>query len=356
MADAVRLSASGVKSILGLDPTVNVNPSNNIADVSFVNKFSPIEMRSYLNRLYVRPDRMGVNNNVTAGGILQYLRPIHEKLSSAKIEAEKLNKLAPEIEQSRILVSSSIMSPNDLQDGEFIFSFNDIPALEEDPDLLKEVTELYNQYFNHVLNLGIKSYDWIGDAMYTSGAKCILILPIATQIELRHRTQSAANANRFNAEVGFESFKEFIKGGDDYIFSGKKLSFADYLKGANVSVSNMVPSMESFGVRVPTEFCSSDDLDRYTKVEPAYKSTYGQSYVTGIEQMTINLKAKMAEGDLIRITENTDSFRYVNTSKESVADDIWSKLANKYGFNNRPVREECLKLTHKAISIEVIQR
>ena len=344
MADAVRLSASGVKSILGLDPTVNVNPNNNIADVSFVNKFSPVEMRSYLNRLYVRPDRMGVNNNVTAGGILQYLRPIHEKLSSAKIEAEKLNKLAPEIEQSRILVSSSIMSPNDLQDGEFIFSFNDIPALEEDPDLLKEVTELYNQYFNHVLNLGIKSYDWIGDAMYTSGAKCILILPIATQIELRHRTQSVANANRFNAEVGFESFKEFIKGGDDYIFSGKKLSFADYLKGADVSVSNMVPAMESFGVRVPTKFCSSDDLDRYTKVEPAYKSTYGQSYVTGIEQMTINLKAKMAEGDLIRITENTDSFRYVNTSKESVADDIWGKLANKYGFNNRPVREEMVML------------
>lgn len=344
MADAVRLSASGVKSILGLDPTVNVNPNNNIADVSFVNKFSPVEMRSYLNRLYVRPDRMGVNNNVTAGGILQYLRPIHEKLSTAKIEAEKLNKLAPEIEQSRILVSSSIMSPNDLQDGEFIFSFNDIPALEEDPDLLKEVTELYNQYFNHVLNLGIKSYDWIGDAMYTSGAKCILILPIATQIELRHRTQSVANANRFNAEVGFESFKEFIKGGDDYIFSGKKLSFADYLKGADVSVSNMVPAMESFGVRVPTKFCSSDDLDRYSKVEPSYKSTYGQSYVTGIEQMTINLKAKMAEGDLIRITENTDSFRYVNTSKESVADDIWDKLANKYGFNNRPVREEMVML------------
>ena len=59
MAEAVRLSASGVKSVLGLDPTVNVNPHNNIADVSFVNKFSPAEMKAYLNRLYVRPDRMG---------------------------------------------------------------------------------------------------------------------------------------------------------------------------------------------------------------------------------------------------------------------------------------------------------
>ena len=344
MAEAVRLSASGVKSVLGLDPTVNVNPHNNIADVSFVNKFSPAEMKAYLNRLYVRPDRMGVNNTVTAGGVLSYLRPIHEKLSSAKIEAEKLNKLAPEIEQSKILVSSSIMSPNDLQDGEFIFSFNDIPALEDDPDLLKEVTELYNQYFNNVLNLGIKSYDWIGDAMYVSGAKCLLILPIATQIELRHRSQKEANANGYNAEFGFESFKEFSKGNDDYLFSGKRLSLADYLKGYNPSISNLVPSMESFGVKTPTEYCSTDKLEQYAKVDPAYRNRYGSSYVTGIENMVINLKAKMSEGDIIRITENTDSFRYINTSKETVEEDIWSKLAAKYGFNNRPVREEMVVL------------
>ena len=344
MADAVRLSASGVKSVLGLDPTVNVNPHNNIADVSFVNKFSPAEMKSYLNRMYVRPETLGTNNNVTAGGILSYLRPIHEKLSSAKIEAEKLNKLAPEIEQSRILVSSSIMSPNDLQDGEFTFSFEDIPALEEDPDLLKEVTELYNQYFNHVLNLGIKSYDWIGDAMYVSGAKCVLILPIATQIDMRHRTQKEANINRYNSEIGFESFKAFSNTSDDYIFSGKKLSMADYLKGYNPTVESLVPSMEAFGVKTPSEFCSASKLDYYSKVENNYRSKYGPSYVAGIESMVINLKAKMSEGDIIRITENTDSFRYVNTSREHVEEDIWSKLASKYGFNNRPVREEMVIL------------
>ena len=36
-----------------------------------------------------------------------------------------------------------------------------------------------------------------------SGAKCVLILPIATQIELRHRSQKDANTNRYNAEFGF---------------------------------------------------------------------------------------------------------------------------------------------------------
>ena len=221
MAEAVRLTTRGVKSILGLSPTVNTNPQNNVGDISFASKFTPSEIKAYLNRLYVKPTYLNTNNNtVSASSILSYLHPISEKLSAAKIEAEKLAQLAPEIDQSRILVSSSILSPNDLQDGEFTFNFNEIPALEDDPDLLKAVTELYNKHFNKVLQLGIKSYDWIGEAMYTSGSKCILILPIATQLDVRHRTQEVVNAARYNPEVGFESFNEFCKHGDDYMYSG----------------------------------------------------------------------------------------------------------------------------------------
>ena len=345
MAEAVRLTTRGVKSILGLSPTVNTNPQNNVGDISFASKFTPSEIKAYLNRLYVKPTYLNTNNNtVSASSILSYLHPISEKLSAAKIEAEKLAQLAPEIDQSRILVSSSILSPNDLQDGEFTFEFNEIPALDDDPDLLKAVTELYNKHFNKVLQLGIKSYDWIGEAMYTSGSKCILILPIATQLDVRHRTQEVVNAARYNPEVGFESFNEFCKHGDDYMYSGTKLSLKDYLAGYTPTVESIVPAMESFNLKIPTKFCSQERLDSLVKVDSKYRSTYGNAYISGIESMIINLKAKMSEGDLIRITENTDSFRYINTSKSKVADNIWSKLADKYGFDERPVREEMVVL------------
>ena len=38
MAEAVRLTTRGVKSILGLSPTVNTNPQNNVGDISFASK------------------------------------------------------------------------------------------------------------------------------------------------------------------------------------------------------------------------------------------------------------------------------------------------------------------------------
>lgn len=344
MAEAVRLTPKGVKSILGLTQTRNTDPQNNVSDVSFVSKFTPAEIRTYLNRLYVRPEILGNNNTVTADGVLSYLRPISEKLSAAKVEAEKLGKLAPEIEQSRILVSSSILSPNDLQDGEFTFGFKGIPALEEDPDLLKEITTLYSNYFNQTLKLGLKSYDWIGEAMYCSGSKCVLILPIATQLDVRHKTQEEANIGKYNPEVGFESFTEFCSHGDDYMFSGKKLTWADYLKGYTPTVESMVPVMESFHVKVPTKFCEPKQLEALVNADSRYRNLYGNNYIVGIENMIVNLKAKMAEGDLIRITENTDSFKYINTSRSTVANNIWDKLADKYGFKSRPVREEMVIL------------
>lgn len=337
MPEATRVTVGGLKSLLGLDPTNNTIPTKALNDVSFVNRYSPSELKTFLNRLYVKPEQNG-SNAITAGGLIPYLRPIHDKISTQKIEAEKLRKLAPEIEQSRILVSSSILSPNDLQDGEFKFNFDDVPALANDPDLLREVSEYYSKYFNTQLELGIKSYDWIGDAMYGSGAKCMLILPVATQLDLRTRTQDTVNKSQYNPEAGFESFDEYIKHQDDYIFSGKKLSWKDYLTKDKTSVEDLVPSMESYGVQVPLDFCSKAEADAVRRKGESYM--YGSSYTAGLESMIVNLKARLSEGDIIRVTENTDSFKYLNTNKEKVSEDLWDKLAAHYGFNERPVREE----------------
>jgi hypothetical protein len=63
MAEAVRLTTRGVKSILGLSPTVNTNPQNNVGDISFASKFTPSEIKAYLNRLYVKPTYLNTNNN-----------------------------------------------------------------------------------------------------------------------------------------------------------------------------------------------------------------------------------------------------------------------------------------------------
>ena len=81
---------------------------------------------------------------------------------------------------------------------------------------------------------------------------------------------------------------------------------------------------------------------------------YGSAYTAGIESMVINLKAKMAEGDIIRITENTDSFRYIGTKKQRTEQDIWDKLNQKYQFKKRPAREEIAILKDNPNGIDQI--
>ena len=146
MADAVKVTAGDFNSLLGLDTTKHADPTAQPDNTLFVSRFSRSELKTYLNKLYTKPQTQ--RTNVSASGLISYLKPIHKKIGDQKLQAEKLRALAPEIEQSRILVSSSIMSPNDLQDGEFKFNFEDIPGIDSDPDLEKEISELYSEFFN----------------------------------------------------------------------------------------------------------------------------------------------------------------------------------------------------------------
>ena len=355
MPEAVKISAGGMKSLLGLDPTKVSDARDSLDNVSFINRYSPAELKKLLNRIYISPDRLGVNSGtVTAGGIISFLKPVHEKIGNNKLDAAKLRKLAPEIDQSRTLVASSILSPNDLQDGEFTFDFNDVDTLQDEPELLDAITDLYSHYFNGIMRLGIKSYEWIGEAMYGSGSKCILILPNNTQIDLRHRSQATVSKSAYRPEAAFESFQSFCKKSDDYLFSGKDLSWSAYFKSeqSTVKVNDLVPSMEDYGVQIPTSFRNPEDISILRKSGSPDLSMYGGQYVAGIEAMVVNLKAKMAEGDIIRITENTDSFKYINTKKHKVEQNIWDKLAEKYGFKKRPAREEVAILKDNPEGIE----
>ena len=109
MPEAIKVSAGEFNSLLGLDATKHSNPTQQPHDVSTVSRFSPSEVQAFYNRTYVKPQQQG--SNVSPEGIISYLKPIHSKIGNQRLSAEKLKAIAPEIEQSRILVSSSIMSP-----------------------------------------------------------------------------------------------------------------------------------------------------------------------------------------------------------------------------------------------------
>ena len=355
--DAVKISKSAVRSLFGLDGTKNGDPDKGIDSVRSMQRFTASEISAYSNALYVTPEYR--RPNLQGSEIISYLNPVHKTIGDKRISVEKMRQAAPEIEQSRILVSSSILSPNDLQEGEFIFSFENIPAIYSDPTLSEDIAEVFDQFFNEELQLGIKSYDWIGDIQYGGGSKPILILPIATQLDLRYRDgddikkdlKDEAEIYPFRGKTpnaGMESFDAYLKHfspDDDYIYSGeagKKLTWKAALEGINPSqeLVDLVPSMESFGVRVPTSFKDRSSPAMLDDAE------YSGDYVGGLESMIVNLRTRLEEGDLIKLSENPEIIRFNTEYKLKSKAELTEALLKKYDKNQNHfiIREELVDL------------
>lgn len=337
--DAVKVSSAAFKSLLGIDPTEHADPQRQPDNTSFVSRFSKTELRSFLKDVYTAPEIR--RPDLTAAGIISYLKPVHKAIGEEILNVDKMKALAPEIEQSRILVSSAIMSPNDLQDGEFHFSFDNIPGVGTDPDLCEEIAEVYNEFYNKTLNLGIKSYDWIGDIQYRTGSKPILILPIATQQAVKEHHEGSANSFMFNFGPGFASFDECFHRhtDDDYFWTkGKKVTWKDVLgtgKDAKKLIADMIPSMEEFNLKIPPQYRSKNQRN---KVE----DTFDPEYVEGLEAMIVNLRTKLNEGDVIKVSENPEVLRFATQKKLVDKHQVYEKLKKKY--TAQPFREEVVEL------------
>lgn len=342
-SNAVKMSEYAFKSLLGIEPTKNTDPSKQPDNTSFISRYSKTELKSFLRDVYTPPEIRRAD--YTAAGIISYLKPVHKRVGEEALNIEKMRALAPEIEQSRILVSSAIMSPNDLQDGEFNFVFDNIPGVGTDPELCKEISEIYDNMYNKVLDLGIRSYDWIGDIQYRTGSKPILILPVATQEAVRNNDTVKNEYTLFDFGPGFASFEEYKKKYDkdhDYFWTtGKKVTWKDALEGnpADMLV-DMVPSMESFDVPIPNAYRKMSSSDRDT-VESS-NDDYGPQYIQGLEDMIVNLRTHLAEGDVIKVSENPEILRFATEKKLIDKYQVYEKL--KKAYNPRPEREETVEL------------
>lgn len=342
MPDAVKITKGAFDSLLGLEATKHTDPSAQPDNVSFMRRYSKAELRANLTHTYVAPETGRAD--FSAAGIISYLKPVHKAIGDQMLNIDKMRALAPEIEQSRILVSSSIMSPNDLQDGEFLFSFDNVPGIGSDPDLAKEIADVYSEFYNKTLGLGIKSYDWIGDIQYSSGAKPILILPLATQIDLKNRTPEDAKKQLLDFGPGFASFEEFTKAeaqdpNADYFWSGKPTSWKDVLEKHNEKeiFQELIPSMEEFGVVVPTTV-------RKEERATIDMTNFGPEYQAGLESMIVNVRTRLEEGDVIKISENPEILRFATQKKLIDKHEVLKKLQNKYKTNTRPVIEQMVQL------------
>ena len=356
--DATKISSGIFKTMLGLDATKHPNPDARPENVSFMNRFSKLELQRYLNHIYTRPE--DAKAEPQAAGIIPYLTPVHRAVGNKRVQAEKMQALAPEIEQSRILVSSSIMSPNYLQDGEFIFTLDNVPGVGTDPELAHAIAEVYSEMYNKNLSLGIKSYDWIGEIQYSSGCKPVLILPIATHMALHDRTAedvqkeqndvnrlydfgpnpNMANRNPYSGCASFEDYSSQHKADDDYFYSNKVCTWKQVLSQGTVAndLAAMEPSMESYQVVSPFKAAQRSNI-------MGYDNDYTDpEYLRGLESMIVNLRTTLEEGDLIKVSENPEILRFGTTKKLTDKEAVLNKLHAKYNVDDNPVIEDIVEL------------
>lgn len=101
----------------------------------------------------------------------------NEMISTAEeiIEDNKaLNALNPEIGLARSILVSSIISPNDLQTGSLLVTCP-IPGLES--EIQTKVTEYLSNYFNKELDLATSLEEWLGSALFVTGASPVMTVP-----------------------------------------------------------------------------------------------------------------------------------------------------------------------------------
>lgn len=327
MPEKTKISHSVEKTLLGLDATYHSDPQKAPDNTSFVSKYTKAEGAAITRALYAAPQER--RSTLSAAGIIAYLKPKHVETARKRLNTEKMKALAPEISQSKLLMSACIMNPNDLQDGSYTFNFDGVPAVEEDEDLAKAVAEYYSDYFNGTLDLGVKSGDWIGEILYETGAHPVLILPIATQEEIKHRTpEDAANSTLMNYKIGMSAFDQYSSqlADADYFFSGKPYTWKDEFskKDPSSMLKDMIPSMESFGVNIPTEFRTDAWLAEHKEEDR------NPEYFKALEELVVNVKTKLQEGDVLKVSENPEILRFNTIHSLQSKEEISKKLTSRY--------------------------
>ena len=145
-------------------------------EVSALGRFSRSELRTMVGRVHVSREGGSMVGAPDMSGLISYLRPEHENIVQVIQDSERFMALAPEIKQARMILVSSIVSPNDLQDCELVFSVPNVKNLEG--TVLNGICDLLKDYFNHEFGLGGKFSEWCEEILFRSGAVPLLIMPI----------------------------------------------------------------------------------------------------------------------------------------------------------------------------------
>ena len=167
----INFLAGNIETDEQADPLVNNVNSSLHGDVERSKQFTVVENEQDKQKKFSKTE------------IGRYVTQVMETLASTREDNEKIIQMVPDVSQAANIVVSSILSPNELKNSSLIFTLDE-KTVKLDESRSKEILDLISNYFNKDLDLKYRLPDWITKALYYTGAKVLVTLPVGTLDEI----------------------------------------------------------------------------------------------------------------------------------------------------------------------------
>jgi hypothetical protein len=214
---------------------------------------------------------------VEAASIMSLVKETANRIGKNRSENIKILQMAPEVFQAaESIIIPSILSPNDLSDS----LLNIVIDLEDEvatPDKRDKIREIILDHFNNELDVSSKLFDWIYEARYKSGAKCLLTIPTS---EMDAQFNTPDNFNLSSKKVSMESLHtKFNTIEDETLFglSDTKTGFSlenfktDFKIGDHQSFTRSI-ALEMASLYTYLESLKSEKSEKKKPHKPNYNS------------------------------------------------------------------------------------
>jgi hypothetical protein len=263
-----------------------------------------------------------------------YLLDIYNKSGMDKNTAKRLVALAPELGRANKILTSSILSPNDLQKNKLLFECQ-IPGLEDSDTIFTDLNELLNEHFNNNLKLDEKLSTWLSEILFESGAKAVLCLP--PQI----------TDNMFD-NITLNSSHESLQHTIDILMSKELFSSEDF----TISTENqIIANSYTDNINITTNVLVSDIFDSIKETCLSTESLVSSDYLTSPEKLSpiINpiVESFSTENGLFKLSTNIDVLNYSYESKTLMRTKFNDALIKKFKGDERVDR--FMRTTNKHI-------
>lgn len=247
------------------------------------------------------------NNSRNAGkDMKRYFEDASRESKAKTEELARLTTMAPEIKRAKDILVASIISPNDMQENSVSVTI-DVPELNTST-VQSTINKYLTDLFNDDLEFGVKLSEYIGECLYGSGAKALMVVP-----KYNIGTLSTASRLQEQAEAGLERWADL-----------------EGLQSAHPTDFNQA------ALAIDTEIkadMATDILDTINK-DPEFKhvkSTDLSKFIkTSIEGTVSKFSAKQHEHKFITISDNPNLINVGKRNQDKAMGEMAERVNSQF--------------------------